>query len=92
MQVGAELFFRVLGCKSKRITVTHKKTLVCLYDLKLIFHQCAALSRVPKYIIVMGCLSHCSGLCDTLCQFSYVYHMLSLLPCLMFHMLHSFLL
>ncbi|PSS36280.1 RRNA biogenesis protein [Actinidia chinensis var. chinensis] len=27
-QVGAELLFRVLGCKSKRITVTHKKTLV----------------------------------------------------------------
>ncbi|KAJ9541321.1 hypothetical protein OSB04_027827, partial [Centaurea solstitialis] len=27
-QVGAELVFRVLGCKSKRITVTHKKTLV----------------------------------------------------------------
>lgn len=27
-QVGAELIFRVLGCKSKRITVTHKKTLV----------------------------------------------------------------
>ncbi|KAI3794742.1 hypothetical protein L1987_37379 [Smallanthus sonchifolius] len=27
-QVGAELGFRVLGCKSKRITVTHKKTLV----------------------------------------------------------------
>lgn len=27
-KVGAELFFRVLGCKSKRITVTHKKTLV----------------------------------------------------------------
>ncbi|RVW47000.1 rRNA biogenesis protein RRP5 [Vitis vinifera] len=28
-KVGAELIFRVLGCKSKRITVTHKKTLVC---------------------------------------------------------------
>ncbi|GFP79860.1 protein rrp5 homolog [Phtheirospermum japonicum] len=27
-QNGAELVFRVLGCKSKRITVTHKKTLV----------------------------------------------------------------
>ncbi|XP_020258376.1 rRNA biogenesis protein RRP5 [Asparagus officinalis] len=27
-KVGAELPFRVLGCKSKRITVTHKKTLV----------------------------------------------------------------
>ncbi|KAL9264679.1 rRNA biogenesis protein RRP5-like protein [Drosera capensis] len=27
-QVGAELVFRVLGCKSKRITVTHKRTLV----------------------------------------------------------------
>ncbi|KAI7999800.1 rRNA biogenesis protein RRP5 [Camellia lanceoleosa] len=27
-QVGAELQFRVLGCKSKRITVTHKKALV----------------------------------------------------------------
>ncbi|KAL5976746.1 rRNA biogenesis protein rrp5 [Asimina triloba] len=27
-KVGAELMFRVLGCKSKRITVTHKKTLV----------------------------------------------------------------
>ncbi|XP_060194089.1 rRNA biogenesis protein RRP5 isoform X2 [Lycium barbarum] len=27
-QVGAELVFRILGCKSKRITVTHKKTLV----------------------------------------------------------------
>lgn len=27
-QVGAELVFRVLGCKSKRITVTHKKSLV----------------------------------------------------------------
>ncbi|XP_010317858.1 rRNA biogenesis protein RRP5 [Solanum lycopersicum] len=27
-QVGAELVFRVLGCKSKRITITHKKTLV----------------------------------------------------------------
>ncbi|KAL6534583.1 hypothetical protein OROGR_013258 [Orobanche gracilis] len=27
-QAGVELFFRVLGCKSKRITVTHKKTLV----------------------------------------------------------------
>ncbi|KAI5396242.1 hypothetical protein KIW84_062447 [Lathyrus oleraceus] len=27
-QVGAELVFRVLGCKSKRVTVTHKKTLV----------------------------------------------------------------
>ncbi|KAL2326887.1 hypothetical protein Fmac_020314 [Flemingia macrophylla] len=25
---GAELVFRVLGCKSKRVTVTHKKTLV----------------------------------------------------------------
>lgn len=29
LQVGIELVFRVLGCKSKRITVTHKKTLVC---------------------------------------------------------------
>lgn len=28
MQVGAELVFRVLGVKSKRITVTHKKTLL----------------------------------------------------------------
>ncbi|KAG8367979.1 hypothetical protein BUALT_Bualt16G0128900 [Buddleja alternifolia] len=27
-QIGVELVFRVLGCKSKRITVTHKKTLV----------------------------------------------------------------
>ncbi|CAA3014339.1 rRNA biogenesis RRP5 [Olea europaea subsp. europaea] len=27
-QVGVECVFRVLGCKSKRITVTHKKTLV----------------------------------------------------------------
>ncbi|XP_057982836.1 rRNA biogenesis protein RRP5 [Malania oleifera] len=27
-KVGAELEFRVLGCKSKRVTVTHKKTLV----------------------------------------------------------------
>ncbi|MBA0615649.1 hypothetical protein Godav_015770 [Gossypium davidsonii] len=27
-KVGAELVFRVLGCKSKRITVTYKKTLV----------------------------------------------------------------
>ncbi|KAL2897412.1 rRNA biogenesis protein RRP5 [Bienertia sinuspersici] len=27
-KVGAELVFRVLGCKSKRIAVTHKKTLV----------------------------------------------------------------
>ncbi|XP_078180965.1 RIBOSOMAL RNA PROCESSING 5 isoform X4 [Carex rostrata] len=27
-QVGAQLSFKVLGCKSKRITVTHKKTLV----------------------------------------------------------------
>ncbi|KDP21906.1 hypothetical protein JCGZ_03044 [Jatropha curcas] len=27
-KVGAEMLFRVLGCKSKRITVTHKKTLV----------------------------------------------------------------
>ncbi|XP_027934864.1 rRNA biogenesis protein RRP5 isoform X1 [Vigna unguiculata] len=27
-KVGAELVFRVLGCKSKRVTVTHKKTLV----------------------------------------------------------------
>ncbi|XP_021753643.1 rRNA biogenesis protein RRP5-like isoform X2 [Chenopodium quinoa] len=27
-KVGAELVFRVLGCKSKRITLTHKKTLV----------------------------------------------------------------
>ncbi|KAG1347586.1 Ribosomal protein S1-like1 [Cocos nucifera] len=27
-KVGSELLFRVLGCKSKRITVTHKKTLV----------------------------------------------------------------
>ncbi|KAL5720281.1 hypothetical protein ACHQM5_012960 [Ranunculus cassubicifolius] len=27
-KVGAELVFRVLGCKSKRITVTHKKTLL----------------------------------------------------------------
>ncbi|XP_050380953.1 rRNA biogenesis protein RRP5 [Argentina anserina] len=27
-KIGAELIFRVLGCKSKRITVTHKKTLV----------------------------------------------------------------
>ncbi|XP_047264724.1 rRNA biogenesis protein RRP5 [Capsicum annuum] len=27
-QVGAELVFRILGCKSKRITITHKKTLV----------------------------------------------------------------
>ncbi|RDY08514.1 rRNA biogenesis protein RRP5, partial [Mucuna pruriens] len=26
-KVGAELVFRVLGCKSKRVTVTHKKTL-----------------------------------------------------------------
>ena len=31
VQVGAELVFRVLGCKSKRVTVTHKKTLVCFY-------------------------------------------------------------
>ena len=31
LQVGAELVFRVLGCKSKRITVTHKKTLVCSF-------------------------------------------------------------
>lgn len=29
VKVGAELLFRVLGCKSKRITVTHKKSLVC---------------------------------------------------------------
>lgn len=29
LQVGVECVFRVLGCKSKRITVTHKKTLVC---------------------------------------------------------------
>lgn len=28
LQVGAELVFRVLGGKSKMITVTHKKTLV----------------------------------------------------------------
>ncbi|KAK7354984.1 hypothetical protein VNO80_14229 [Phaseolus coccineus] len=27
-KVGADLVFRVLGCKSKRVTVTHKKTLV----------------------------------------------------------------
>ncbi|KAG0474022.1 hypothetical protein HPP92_015879, partial [Vanilla planifolia] len=27
-QIGAELLFRVLGCKSKRITVTHKRNLV----------------------------------------------------------------
>ncbi|KAG9456393.1 hypothetical protein H6P81_000901 [Aristolochia fimbriata] len=27
-KVGAQLLFRVLGCKSKRITLTHKKTLV----------------------------------------------------------------
>ncbi|KAK4767494.1 hypothetical protein SAY86_015244 [Trapa natans] len=27
-KVGVELLFRVLGCKSKRVTVTHKKTLV----------------------------------------------------------------
>ncbi|XP_018498382.2 rRNA biogenesis protein RRP5-like [Pyrus x bretschneideri] len=27
-KIGAELLFRMLGCKSKRITVTHKKTLV----------------------------------------------------------------
>ncbi|KAL0316910.1 UNVERIFIED_CONTAM: rRNA biogenesis protein RRP5, partial [Sesamum radiatum] len=27
-QIGLELVFRVLGCKSKRITVTHKKTLL----------------------------------------------------------------
>ncbi|CAN6577203.1 unnamed protein product [Malus baccata var. baccata] len=27
-KIGTELLFRVLGCKSKRITVTHKKTLV----------------------------------------------------------------
>ncbi|OIV89511.1 hypothetical protein TanjilG_20430 [Lupinus angustifolius] len=27
-KVGAELVFRVLGCKSKRVTVTHKKSLV----------------------------------------------------------------
>ncbi|CAO2824133.1 unnamed protein product [Amaranthus hypochondriacus] len=27
-KVGVELVFRVLGCKSKRITVTHKKTLI----------------------------------------------------------------
>lgn len=27
-KIGAELVFRVLGCKSKRITITHKKTLV----------------------------------------------------------------
>ncbi|KAL3655362.1 rRNA biogenesis protein rrp5 [Castilleja foliolosa] len=26
--IGGELVLRVLGCKSKRITVTHKKTLV----------------------------------------------------------------
>lgn len=32
MQVGAELLFRVLGGKSKRITVTHKKTLVCSFQ------------------------------------------------------------
>ena len=30
-KIGAELVFRVLGCKSKRITVTYKKTLVCSY-------------------------------------------------------------
>ncbi|XP_028090064.1 rRNA biogenesis protein RRP5-like [Camellia sinensis] len=34
-QVGAELQFRVLGCKSKRITVTHKKTLVCFSRLTM---------------------------------------------------------
>ncbi|KAL0334258.1 UNVERIFIED_CONTAM: rRNA biogenesis protein RRP5, partial [Sesamum angustifolium] len=28
IQIGLELVFRVLGCKSKRITVTHKKTLL----------------------------------------------------------------
>lgn len=37
LQIGAELVFRVLGCKSKRITVTYKKTLVCSYFL-LIFY------------------------------------------------------
>ena len=32
MQAGAELLFRVLGCKSKRVTVTYKKSLVlCSY-------------------------------------------------------------
>lgn len=31
LQVGVELVFRVLGCKSKRITVTQKKTLVCFH-------------------------------------------------------------
>ena len=36
MQVGAELQFRVLGCKSKIITVTHKKTLVCFLRTSLI--------------------------------------------------------
>ena len=35
VQVGAELQFRVLGCKSKRITVTHKKTLVCFSRLTM---------------------------------------------------------
>ncbi|KAJ7975952.1 rRNA biogenesis protein RRP5 [Quillaja saponaria] len=34
-KVGAELVFRVLGCKSKRITVTHKKTLVCHFPVFL---------------------------------------------------------
>lgn len=29
--MGIELVFRVLGCKSKRITVTHKKTLVRIF-------------------------------------------------------------
>lgn len=38
IQVGAELLFRVLGCKKKMITVTHKKTLVCsfFFDVRLL--------------------------------------------------------
>lgn len=46
-QVGAKLQFRVLGCKSKRISVTHKKTLVT-----------SKLETVSSYDAAEGIITH----------------------------------
>ena len=53
VQVGAELMFRVLGCKSKRITVTHKKSLVrslCTIHMRVGFSCMFALICPYKFI------------------------------------------
>ena len=53
VQVGAELMFRVLGCKSKRITVTHKKSLVrslCTIHMRVGFGCMFALICPYKFI------------------------------------------